>query len=295
MKWDKKKEVGPVASCLCLPSVSNFIFRELLYLSVHPPILQSVYPSFNPSIHPSIFPSIYPSLHPSFLKSIHPSFNLSFNPSILLLVCPSAQKKPHHCPHLNYSGISMTVVPKLHQNREAMCPTLFLYFSCEYILTESSPFLPVAPKETKCCKTHGDFCLFTWSFIHPCLTQSVRLSVSSPVRPLKPQTKVPLRCARFCPLWGHCPASFDFTSKSCKAEQRVSLTTYCPWASGSLFFPWWHKRDSVYIWYNNSVPQDSFLQLYTITVDKRLGTLQPVLQRKRWCKKEQRREGGGRG
>ena len=41
------------------------------------------------------------------------------------------------------------------------------------------------------------------------------------------QTKVPLCSTGLHPLWGHCPASSHYNSQSCKAGQRVSLTTYC--------------------------------------------------------------------
>ena len=37
------------------------------------------------------------------------------------------------------------------------------------------------------------------------------------------------------PLWGRCPATPDSNSLSCKAGQRVSLTTYCSWATCSLY------------------------------------------------------------
>ena len=33
------------------------------------------------------------------------------------------------------------------------------------------------------------------------------------------------------PLWGRCPASSHSNLQPCKAGQRVSLTTYCPWAT----------------------------------------------------------------
>ena len=49
------------------------------------------------------------------------------------------------------------------------------------------------------------------------------------------QTKVPLCCTGLRPLWGRCPASSYFNSQSCKAGQRVSLTTNCPWATCSSF------------------------------------------------------------
>ena len=40
--------------------------------------------------------------------------------------------------------------------------------------------------------------------------------------------EVPLCSTGHCPLWGHCPANIQ----TYKAGQRVSLTTYCPWATG---------------------------------------------------------------
>ena len=53
------------------------------------------------------------------------------------------------------------------------------------------------------------------------------------------RTKVPLCSTGLCPLWGRCPASPPFNSQSLKAAKRVSLTTYCPWAtcSPSSMFP----------------------------------------------------------
>ena len=44
------------------------------------------------------------------------------------------------------------------------------------------------------------------------------------------RTKVPLSSTGLCPLWGHCPA-FHSNLQPCKAGERVSLTTYCPWAT----------------------------------------------------------------
>ena len=44
------------------------------------------------------------------------------------------------------------------------------------------------------------------------------------------QTKV--SCStRLHPLWGRCPSSSHSNLQWCKAGQRVSLTTYCPWAT----------------------------------------------------------------
>ena len=52
------------------------------------------------------------------------------------------------------------------------------------------------------------------------------------------RTKVPLCSTGLRPLRGRCPASSHSNSQSCKAGQRVSLTTYCPWATCSLWsFP----------------------------------------------------------
>ena len=50
------------------------------------------------------------------------------------------------------------------------------------------------------------------------------------------RTKVPLCSAGLCPLRGRCPASPHSNSQSGKAGQRVSLTTYCPWATCFFFF-----------------------------------------------------------
>ena len=38
------------------------------------------------------------------------------------------------------------------------------------------------------------------------------------------------------PLRGRCPASSHSNSQSCKAGQQVSLTTYCPWATGFQYY-----------------------------------------------------------
>ena len=45
------------------------------------------------------------------------------------------------------------------------------------------------------------------------------------------RTKVPLCSTGLRPLWGRCPATSHSDSQPCKAGQRVSLTTYCPWAT----------------------------------------------------------------
>ena len=43
--------------------------------------------------------------------------------------------------------------------------------------------------------------------------------------------KVPLCSTGLRPLRGRCPASPHSNSQSCRAGQRVLLTTYCPWAT----------------------------------------------------------------
>ena len=43
--------------------------------------------------------------------------------------------------------------------------------------------------------------------------------------------KFPLCSTGLCPLQGRCPASSHSNSQSCKAGQRISLTTYCPWVT----------------------------------------------------------------
>ena len=43
--------------------------------------------------------------------------------------------------------------------------------------------------------------------------------------------RFPLCSTGLCPLWGRCPASSHSNSQSLKAGQRISLTTYCPWAT----------------------------------------------------------------
>ena len=45
--------------------------------------------------------------------------------------------------------------------------------------------------------------------------------------------KVPLCSIGLRPHQGRCPATPHTNSQSCKAGQRVSLTTYCPWATCS--------------------------------------------------------------
>ena len=50
------------------------------------------------------------------------------------------------------------------------------------------------------------------------------------------QTKVPLCSTGLRPLWGRCPASSHSASQPFKAGQRVSLTTYCPWATCFITF-----------------------------------------------------------
>ena len=45
------------------------------------------------------------------------------------------------------------------------------------------------------------------------------------------QTKVPLCSTGLRPLRGRCPAYYHLRSPTYKAGQRVSLTTYCPWAT----------------------------------------------------------------
>ena len=48
------------------------------------------------------------------------------------------------------------------------------------------------------------------------------------------QMKVPLCSTRHRPLWGRCPATHHLQSPTWKAGQRVTLTTYCPWATGCV-------------------------------------------------------------
>ena len=48
------------------------------------------------------------------------------------------------------------------------------------------------------------------------------------------ERKVPLCSTGHCPLWGRCPATHHLQSPTYKAGQRVSLTAYCPWATGCL-------------------------------------------------------------
>merc|ERR1712074_151398 len=47
------------------------------------------------------------------------------------------------------------------------------------------------------------------------------------------RTKVPLCSTGHRPLRGRCPATHHLQSPTYEAGQRVSLTTYCPWATGS--------------------------------------------------------------
>jgi len=48
------------------------------------------------------------------------------------------------------------------------------------------------------------------------------------------RTKVPLCSTGHRPLRGRCPATHHLQSPTYTAGQRVSLTTYCPWATGSM-------------------------------------------------------------
>ena len=59
------------------------------------------------------------------------------------------------------------------------------------------------------------------------------------------RTIVPLCSTGHRPLRGRCPATLHSNSQSLKAGQRVSLTTYCPWATGflSLVFGQRPRRD----------------------------------------------------
>ena len=47
--------------------------------------------------------------------------------------------------------------------------------------------------------------------------------------------KVPLCSTGHRPLRGRCPATHHIQSPTYEAGQRVSLTTYCPWATGCKF------------------------------------------------------------
>ena len=48
------------------------------------------------------------------------------------------------------------------------------------------------------------------------------------------RTKVPLCSTGHRPLRGRCPATHHLQSPTFIAGQRVSLTTYCPWATGFI-------------------------------------------------------------
>ena len=58
-----------------------------------------------------------------------------------------------------------------------------------------------------------------------------QLIIASPQHFQAGRTKVPLCSTGLRPLRGRCPATFHTNSQSCKAGQRESLTTYCPWAT----------------------------------------------------------------
>ena len=51
------------------------------------------------------------------------------------------------------------------------------------------------------------------------------------------QREVPLCSTGLNPLQGCCPASSHSNSQSSKAGQRLSLTTYCPWATCCITTP----------------------------------------------------------
>ena len=54
---------------------------------------------------------------------------------------------------------------------------------------------------------------------------------------LSPAEPPPLCSTGHRPLWVRCPAYYHLWSSTYEAGQRVSLTTYCPWATGSSFHP----------------------------------------------------------
>ena len=81
------------------------------------------------------------------------------------------------------------------------------------------------------------------------------------------RTKVPLCSTGLRPLRGRCPASSHSNSQSCKAGQRVSLTTYCPWAT-CCFFCW---QVSVLVFLPSSASNPSFTSsILGSTTDQRI-------------------------
>ena len=75
----------------------------------------------------------------------------------------------------------------------------------------------------------------------------------------KGRTKVPLCSTGLRPLRGRCPASPHCNSQSSKAGQRVSLTTYCPWATCLAF------RGPYQILGGPQKPRSPFLQLFLVS------------------------------
>ena len=122
----------------------------------------------------------------------------------------------------------------------------------EISLSPSPPsFWAAAPKGTKSCRTQVDFHSSVSSIVRPppfirlsglksCLS-GLKSSLSSlkskfsgsASQPLLEagKNKFPLCSTGHRPLRGRCPASPHSNSQSLKAGQRVSLTTYCPWAT----------------------------------------------------------------
>ena len=59
------------------------------------------------------------------------------------------------------------------------------------------------------------------------------------------RAEIPLCSTGHCPLWGRCPANHHLHSQTYKAGQWVSLTTYCPWATGLEMRKAWRDRPFV--------------------------------------------------
>ena len=85
------------------------------------------------------------------------------------------------------------------------------------------PFAPPGPLKPEICPLRPEIC-----FLRPWIC---------PLRPeICSQTnKSPLCSTGHCPLLGHCPASSHSNSQPWKVGQWVSLTTNCPWGTGSIY------------------------------------------------------------
>ena len=137
-----------------------------------------------------------------------------------------------------------------------------------------------APKGTMSCRTQGDFRSFVRACVRTCVppleTQISASRLKSQPQGSNPslegsnpnlkssnpgleaqipasimhgrmnkRTKVPLCSTGHRPLRGRCPATDHLQTPTYKAGQRVSLTTYCPWATGRLVDPYHSLQDPI--------------------------------------------------